>query len=57
MNGFANPRHTRTRTETADRSAMIDQQIGIPTRDGHTTTFITHTECGGYHRNLAGTAV
>jgi len=36
---------------------MIDQQIGIPTRDGHTTTFITHTGCGGYHRNLAGTAV
>jgi len=26
---------------------MIDQQIEIPTRDGHTTTFITHPERGG----------
>jgi carboxymethylenebutenolidase len=26
---------------------MIDQQIDIPTRDGHTTTFITHPERGG----------
>jgi len=26
---------------------MIDQQIAIPTRDGHTATFITHPERGG----------
>ena len=26
---------------------MIDQQIDIPTRDGHTTTFISHPERGG----------
>jgi carboxymethylenebutenolidase len=26
---------------------MIDQQIEIPTMDGHTTTFITHPERGG----------
>ena len=26
---------------------MIDQQIEIPTNDGHTTTFITHPERGG----------
>jgi carboxymethylenebutenolidase len=26
---------------------MIDQQIAIPTRDGHTSTFITHPERGG----------
>ena len=28
---------------------MIDQQIEIPTKDGHTTTFITHPERGGSH--------
>jgi carboxymethylenebutenolidase len=28
---------------------MIDQQIEIPTRDGRTTTFITHPERGGPH--------
>jgi carboxymethylenebutenolidase len=28
---------------------MIDQQIDIPTKDGHTTTFITHPERGGPH--------
>ena len=28
---------------------MIDQQIEIPTRDGHTTTFITHPERDGPH--------
>src|SRR5216684_2357916 len=27
--------------------AMIDQQIEIATKDGHTTTFITHPERGG----------
>src|SRR4029077_14565995 len=26
---------------------MIDQQIDIPTKDGHTTTFITHPDRGG----------
>jgi len=26
---------------------MIDQRIEIPTKDGHTTTFITHPERGG----------
>jgi carboxymethylenebutenolidase len=26
---------------------MIDQQIEIPTKDGHTTTFITHPDRGG----------
>ncbi len=28
---------------------MIDLQIEIPTKDGHTTTFITHPERGGPH--------
>ena len=28
---------------------MIDQQIEIPTKDGHTTTFISHPERGGPH--------
>src|SRR5258708_38182010 len=37
----ANQRH-QTRT-----IAMIDQQIEIATKDGHTTTFITHPERGG----------
>jgi carboxymethylenebutenolidase len=31
----------------ARRNAMIDQQIEIPTKDGHTTTFISHPERGG----------
>src|SRR3954465_14771838 len=26
---------------------MIDQQIAIPTKDGHTATFIAHPERGG----------
>ena len=26
---------------------MIDQQVEIATKDGHTTTFITHPERGG----------
>jgi carboxymethylenebutenolidase len=30
-----------------DEKPMIDQQIEIPTKDGHTTTFITHPERGG----------
>src|SRR5580700_6839084 len=28
---------------------MIDQQVEIPTKDGHTTTFITHAERDGPH--------
>ena len=28
---------------------MIDQQIEIPTKDGHITTFISHPERGGPH--------
>jgi carboxymethylenebutenolidase len=30
-------------------NAMIDQQIEIPTKDGHTTTFISHPERDGPH--------
>jgi carboxymethylenebutenolidase len=30
-------------------AAMIDQEIEIPTRDGHTTTFISHPERDGPH--------
>src|SRR6202043_2927106 len=37
------------REPQARRNAMIDQQIDIPTKDGHTTTFITHPERGGPH--------
>jgi len=36
---------------TRDEAApMIDQQIDIPTKDGKTTTFITHPERGGPFR-------
>src|ERR1700735_1946303 len=31
------------------RNAMIDRQIEIPTKDGHTTTFISHPERNGPH--------
>src|SRR5271156_7256834 len=31
------------------RNAMIDQQIEIPTKDGRTTTFISHPERNGPH--------
>ena len=34
-------------TPAGKQRAMIDQQIEIPTKDGHTTTFITHPERGG----------
>src|SRR5580700_8431926 len=42
-------RYASQETETAKReeTPMIDQQIEIPTKDGHTTTFITHPERGG----------
>jgi carboxymethylenebutenolidase len=33
--------------QTGSETTMIDQQVEIPTRDGHTTTFITHPERGG----------
>ncbi len=32
---------------------MIDQQIEIPTKDGHVTTFIRHPERGGPHQVMA----
>src|ERR1700730_14584348 len=32
-----------------NKRAMIDQQIEIPTKDGHTTPFISHPERGGPH--------
>ena len=35
------------KTATREETPMIDQQIEIPTKDGHTTTFITHPERGG----------
>ena len=46
------PEETTSRQiETAREEAtpMIDQQIEIPTKDGHTTTFITHPERDGPH--------
>ena len=36
-----------TANRSEKRRPMIDQQIEIPTRDGHTTTFISHPERGG----------
>src|SRR6266403_241295 len=36
-------------TGEIEKHPMIDQQIEIPTKDGHTTTFITHPERGGPH--------
>src|SRR5260370_34564357 len=35
--------------QSEKKRAMIDQQIEIPTKDGHVTTFITHPERGGPH--------
>jgi carboxymethylenebutenolidase len=34
-------------SQTNKETPMIDQQIEIPTKDGHTTTFISHPERGG----------
>jgi carboxymethylenebutenolidase len=34
-------------TTSEEQTPMIDQQIDIPTKDGHTTTFISHPERGG----------
>jgi len=39
------PKNAKPRSE--QKRPMIDQQIEIPTKDGHTTTFITHPERGG----------
>jgi carboxymethylenebutenolidase len=35
--------------QNASEQPMIDQQVEIPTKDGHTTTFISHPERGGPH--------
>ena len=40
-------RPTRKPEITREETPMIDQQIDIPTKDGNTTTFITHPERGG----------
>src|SRR5215467_7607018 len=46
--GFlVNRRPRLNRNHKARAIAMIDQQIDIPTKDGHTTTFITHPERSG----------
>src|SRR5260221_14150800 len=37
----------RTEKNRQARNAMIDQLIEIPTKDGHTPTFISHPERGG----------
>ena len=42
-----NARTKNQNQQTANETPMIDQQIEIPTKDGHTTTFITHPERGG----------
>jgi carboxymethylenebutenolidase len=42
-------RQSKKTTNRETKRAMIDQQIEIATRDGHTTTFITHPERGGPH--------
>src|SRR5713101_7296139 len=39
----------KPRNRNIKKRPMIDQQIEIPTKDGHTTTFITHPERGGPH--------
>jgi carboxymethylenebutenolidase len=40
-------RASKLKPET--KSAMIEHQVEIPTKDGHTTTFICHPERGGPH--------
>jgi hypothetical protein len=40
LQSYRTPRQETTNRE--NERAMIDQQIEIPTKDGHTTTFITH---------------
>jgi len=46
---FARCSQETEKTRKRKEKAMIDQQIEIPTKDGHTTTFITHPERGGPH--------
>src|ERR1700736_1214194 len=43
------PRQKIRETANIKKHPMIDQQIEIPTKDGQTTTFITHPERGGRH--------
>jgi carboxymethylenebutenolidase len=44
------PKQEKPRSRNSEKQRpMIDQQIEIPTKDGHTTTFITHPERGGPH--------
>jgi carboxymethylenebutenolidase len=40
-------RKRKIRISKRQRTPMIDQQVEIPTRDGKTTTFISHPERGG----------
>src|SRR3954468_24722009 len=40
-------RPIRNQNHNASGTPMIDQQVEIPTKDGKTTTFITHPERGG----------
>ena len=37
----------KSESTNGSETLMIDQQVEIPTRDGKTTTFITHPERGG----------
>jgi carboxymethylenebutenolidase len=37
----------KNRNRNDKETPMIDQQVEIPTKDGHTTTFISHPERGG----------
>ena len=37
----------KIRNRNDKETPMIDQQVEIPTKDGHTTTFISHPERGG----------
>jgi carboxymethylenebutenolidase len=39
--------YSQSESQTNKETPMIDQQIEIPTKDGHTTTFISHPERGG----------
>jgi carboxymethylenebutenolidase len=41
------PASEKSESTNGSETLMIDQQVEIPTRDGKTTTFITHPERGG----------
>jgi carboxymethylenebutenolidase len=43
------PRIAGKTRKTTRNTAMIDQEIEIPTKDGHVTTFISHPERDGPH--------